>query len=524
MLRFAAALCFCAVALGAAQQPAAPASLDRSTFEAVRTHLNNSAFAEATALLAPFTSQTAADPTALYLHALVHLQQGTLDDADRLIERLRGRNTQAATGYANKLAPVLAAARANSALKDQFADAVRRFDGNGAASVLGKMDVSPQQRVALGVYIDTYRGRMTSALAALSGASMQKVPPNVRDTLRIELTTATAQFRDITEQLRWYTNSNLGSSACLPADARERSVASGLVLAEYVRLTELGLELFPFNERLMDLAFHGALLSAPYEDVEKLGDSILAAKGTISIPFYSSTSRLSLVLDDRTRRISMELDKEAAANVYGTEQLAGHQVFDHAYSAVRRIEQRANNTVSTGALRSDSYALKLNPSGAAPHYLFMTLVHCLYGEETQKQITHSLGRYVQHVLARYGSSVSTELVDPKQVTRERLQLFSQVVGTGVYITASAAENARRNATEVDDGRMPVSEILRNTAQEGKVLATRRAGLLATYDSLRRTQQESSRTWTATLGNGAVARALESSSARVEELIAFVSLP
>jgi hypothetical protein len=216
----------------------------------------------------PFTSHSAADPTALYLHALVHLQQGTLDDADRLIERLRGRNTQAATGYANKLAPVLAAARANSALKDQFADAVRRFDGNGAASVLGKMDVSPQQRVALGVYIDTYRGRMTSALAALSGASMQKVPPNIRDTLRTELTTATAQFRDITEQLRWYTNSNLGSSACLPADARERSVASGLVLAEYVRLTELGLELFPFNERLMDLAFHGALLSAPYEDVE----------------------------------------------------------------------------------------------------------------------------------------------------------------------------------------------------------------------------------------------------------------
>jgi hypothetical protein len=161
------------------------------------------------------------------------------------------------------------------------------------------------------------------------------------------------------------------------------------------------------------------------------------------------------VLDDRTRRISLELDKEAAANVYGTEQLAGHQVFDHAYSAVRRIEQRANNTVSTGALRNDSYALKLNPSGAAPHYLFMTLVHCLYGEETQKQITHSLGRYVQHVLARYGSSVSTELVDPKQVTRERLQLFSQVVGTGVYITASAAENARRNATDVDDGRMPV---------------------------------------------------------------------
>lgn len=525
MARMASAMLFCVLAAAAAgaQPLETAASLDRATYEAVRAHLRNGAFPEAIALLAPLTAQPSAAPAALYLHALVHLQQGTLNEVPPLIARLRTRATPDATGYADKLGPVLQTARDNAAHREAFAAAVRRFDAEGARGILSKMDLSAQQRLIIGLYIDAYRGRLASALAAMASPDAVKLPPQVRADIRRELGTATMQFRDITDQLRWYMESSLATSACQPADARERSVASGLVLGELVRLMELGLELFPFNERLMDLAFHGALLSGSYEELERLGDAILAAKGTLRIPFYSSTSRLWLVLNDHTRHLSLELDSERQANVSGSEQLGRHQLFDHEYRGVRGLEQRASNMVSTGALLPASYALKLDPSGIAPHYAFMTLVHCLYGEETQKQITRNLGRYVQHVLERRGVRASAEFVDPKAVTRERLHLFSQVIGAGTYVAASAAESARRDVA-ADDGRKPVSETLHETAQEGKLLMTRREGLLKMYESVRRAQRESSQTWAETLGNGALARALDASSARIEELLALADVP
>src|SRR5687768_14973205 len=105
MITRVAALFVCAAAVLAAQQPA-PTSLDRATFEAVRDHLRNGSFAEAAALLAPITAQPNAEPAPLYLHALVYLQQGTLDPVLPLIARLRDRGTADATGYADKLVPV----------------------------------------------------------------------------------------------------------------------------------------------------------------------------------------------------------------------------------------------------------------------------------------------------------------------------------------------------------------------------------------------------------------------------------
>jgi hypothetical protein len=300
------------------------------------------------------------------------------------------------------------------------------------------------------------------------------------------------------------------------------------MLAEYVRLTQLALQLFPFHDRFMDAAFLGTLLSASYDDVAALGDTILRAKGLLRIPFYSASSRFSVVIDERNRRISTELDPDDSRNLHGSEQLGVHALFDLSFDDVTGIHQRARNIVSSGSLSTDSYALKLDPRGQAPHYLFMSLIHCLYGEETQKLITRNLGLFVQRVIGRQ-RHVSAELADPSKVTRDRLQILSEIVGTSTVIAANAAEQMRQSAEQLrqkpspNDGRMSQAETLSQTAQEGQTLMTRRADLLKAQAALHDSQRESSRTWSESLADAALANQMTAIAAHVDQLVSLIDV-
>jgi hypothetical protein len=506
---------------------AAGPALDKTTFAAVKNDLQAGQFAHAVSLLEPFTSPPDAMPVPLYLLGLVRLQEGKLDDAQVVVDRLRAHGTSEGAAYIDKLAPLLQTARTNAAVRVEFVAALKNLDGDGAGAALRRMDLPAEQRAAVGIYLDAFRGRLATAILRLNGPDMQRLPADALAKLRAELTTSTGQFRDLSEQLRWYGDSSLAAASCQPADARERSVKSGLVLAEYVRLTQLALQLFPLNDRFMDAAFLGALLSAPYDDVASLGDTILRAKGTLRIPFYSASSRFTLVIDDRSRRISTELDSDTPANVNGSEQLGTHVLFDLSFAEVTGIHQRARNVVSSGSLASDSYALKLDPRGQAPHYLFMSLVHCLYGEETQKQVTRNLGLFIQHAIARE-RRVAAELVDPSKVTRDRLQIFSEIVGTSTVTAANFAEQMRQSAQQrgqqaPNDGRMSLSETLGQTAQEGQTLMTRRADLLKAQAALRDAQRDSSRSWSESLADSVLARQMTVIAGRVDQLVSLIEI-
>jgi hypothetical protein len=501
--------------------PATTRSFDKATFTVVQDLLKQGKFADAAAVLQPFVAPTDAAPASLYLLSLVHLQAGETDRVPPLIKRLRGYATPDAGGYADKLAGVLASAQQNAALSEQFAESLRRLDADGAREVLARMDLPAEQRGALDVYVDAYRGRLTTALTRLQAPDMQRLPESVRKALRAELVLSANRLQQLSEQLHWYTQSSLASSACQPADARERSVKSELVLAEYVRLTELALQLFPFNHQFMDAAFHGALLSAPYEDLRRLGDDILKAKGDIRIPFYSATAQFVLVIDSRSQRLYTELDRRQPANTHGSDELGAHVLFDLPFRDVSALKQRGKTTLSTGSLAPGSYAVKVEPQGQAPHYLFMTLVHCLYGEETQKQITRNLGLFIQHVVGRQ-KRIDVQLEDPAKVTKDRLQVFSQIVGAGTMIAAGAAEGLRREPDR-NDGRLTMTETLQQTSREGQALMTRRNALLAVQAEIRESQKASSRSWAEARTDDALKRAMETISSRVDELLALVSV-
>jgi hypothetical protein len=157
----------------------------------------------------------------------------------------------------------------------------------------------------------------------------------------------------------------------------------------------------------------------------------------------------------------------------------------------------------------------------------MSLVHCLYGEETQKQVTRNLGLFIQHAIARE-RRVAAELVDPSKVTRDRLQIFSEIVGTSTVMAATFAEQMRQSAEQrgqqaPNDGRMSLSETLGQTAQEGQTLMTRRADLLKAQAALRDAQRDSSRSWSESLADSVLARQMTVIAGRVDQLVSLIEI-
>jgi hypothetical protein len=505
----------------AALAGAQSAPFDRDTFARARDLLKAERFGEASALLEPLASAANPEPAPVYLLGLVKLQEGRLDQADAQLARLRGLGTPAAASLADKLAAVLAGERQNAAARAEFVEAVRQLDGSRARALLDRLTIDETQRAILAFHLEMYAGRMSTAILTLNSPALRSIPPSMRDAMRADLTVATGRFRSITEQLRWYTDSSLAMGACRPTDARERSVRSGFVIAEYVQLTEMGLQLFPFNDALMDAAFHGALLSEPYDDVKRLGLEILRAKGELRIPFYSSTARFDLVVDGRNRRISSQLATGDSANPFASEALGKHVLFELPFDRVVEVKQSAKTQLSTMSLAPDSYALRLSPSGQAPHYLLMSAIHCLYGEETQKTITLSLGRFVVDVVAA-DRKLRTELENPAKQTRDRLQLFSQIIGTGTIVAAQAAEQLGREP-EKYDGRMSGAEVLQQTAGEAQALMTRRLGLLRARESLLASQKEAGRTWAESLAYRALDRTHAVLAQRIDGLVALAEV-
>jgi len=52
----------------------------------------------------------------------------------------------------------------------------------------------------------------------------------------------------------------------------------------------------------------------------------------------------------------------------------------------------------------------------APNYMFMSLIHCLYGEEIQRAVSRNLADFILHTIGN--SSIQASLVDPAKKSRD----------------------------------------------------------------------------------------------------------
>jgi hypothetical protein len=380
-----------------------------------------------------------------------------------------------------KLTPVLRP-ELNQELEKSLDSELANLKSSDALSTIDQMYLEPHQKELLKFYVDRRQGNLANALLRLSTIRSLKTD-SPTESLNKEVAEDAAIFQKIKSRVDWYRYSALTNGTCTPDWVRKEIPKQDYSLQEYARLVANAEQHFPLNSWVMDQAFFATLLGKPYEDVESLGDKILAAKGTLRVPFYSRDSLFELVIDTKNHRLYTQADGRFPANEAGSDRMLPLEPFDVHFEQISSLSQRAPSDVDTLGLGKQSFALRLSPRGTAPHYAFMDVVHCLYGEGVQKTVTANLGAFIVHVV--HNAKLSPHLVNPESKTHDWLHLMTNSIALGTIATAQVENINSNNEMKRESGVI--------TAQSMKVLAENKAEA-ARSNSISAAQKEEADTW------------------------------
>jgi hypothetical protein len=284
-------------------------------------------------------------------------------------------------------------------------------------------------------------------------------------------------FAKIQDRIAWYRYSPLSTGSCTSDWIRQQIPKQHYEIQhEYMELIANAEKQFPLSPWVLDHAFFATLLSdRPYEDLESFGDFILEAKGTLRLPFYSREALFDVVLDTRNRRIRTEMDDRLPKNESGVDKIPTLLVFDISFDQLTGIDQKASADLATGGLASNSYALRIEPSGLAPRYTFMDAIQCLDGESKQKEVTQKLGRFIAHVINN--PRLNNHLVNPEHKTADWMRSTSTIIAFGSVIGAQEA-NMLHNGANAAQANIVSQEALQVIRQNKQIAAAEQSVALA----------------------------------------------
>jgi hypothetical protein len=332
--------------------------------------------------------------------------------------------------------------------KKRLNRALLELKADEAFTIVDEMTLPPREKELIKFEINSAQGNLASAMFRLATlrATAKESSPQV-DAMERDARTSAKNFKEISDKIHWYLYSSFATGTCTPEWARNELPKQNYSLLDYMRLVSNATRLYPLNPWVQDLAFHAALLSAQYEDFESFGDKLLEAKGSIRLPFYSRQSLFYVVVDSRKKRVYTEENSLVKLNEAGSEEMADWIPFDLSFDEITEINQKAQSNLTNGSLATKAYALKFSPSGTAPSYTYMGLMHCLYGEAKQKTVTHNLGAYIVHVIHR--SNVRTSLVDAQRLTRDWLVSATSALAIGEMMTADYVRQRDPSNSQAD---------------------------------------------------------------------------
>jgi hypothetical protein len=253
--------------------------------------------------------------------------------------------------------------------------------------------------------------------------------------LRITIERSYKQYAELTGNIDRYLYSQFAIGACTPVTARTTAGTNNFSIQQYVQTVIDGNRAFPLDPRMQDLRFHTVLISSPrYQDVARVGEETLAAKGSLRIPFFSRDRLFWLVIDTRRGRIFTEQNARLR-NPYSSPDLLPLEEFDLSFRDIKALHQRIVADHALYGIGRDSYALGFSPKGKAPNYTFENLIHCLYGEQVQRTISRNLADFVFQVVGN--PSLETILVDPGKKSRDWIMTGAEELAVGAMVAAGA---------------------------------------------------------------------------------------
>lgn len=410
-------------------------------------------FNDAAHLLEPAVKAAPHDAKSRLLLVAALLRVGERALAEQYGSYFRERSDTASARYGDAVASLLSKYDVRANEKQQLKNALNERNLSKARSTVAGMTAGADEKAVLRAIIERYAGNFQDSLAATTTMREKATSLRVRQSIeRLDGDTKRAeeQYAAAIKRIDDILYSGIAPSTwnrLLP------NPDTGIIEKFLLAVNQAG-SVAPLAPRVMDLQWHAALLTADYAVVEKLGDTILSAKGELILPGYGRDRYVDLVIDSSRRRFYLRPDprkfwvlnayKPWGGGMYGSTKpgpengrtLGGVALFDVAFNEVTSVDQHTsgNNTVGSDLghfIRASDFALRINNKGTFPNWSLMNVMHYLYGATAQMKSTQSLGRYVVHVVGR--RDVRAALADPAKAPK------GDRVGTALgFFTAAAA--------------------------------------------------------------------------------------
>jgi hypothetical protein len=342
----------------------------------------------------------------------INQQPAALAELEKLKDQSRD---PAAKAYLASASLLVSSWQKQQEAKNKLLTALQNYNYAEAGSAIDQLPASAMQRQILHMLIDSYAGKFDEAIARTSQLQSISFTDKERiDAIKDKIAFSEKSYHPLMDRvnLYYYSPKTLG-------DCTDKQFS----ISEYIDIVGKLSKLAPLNPQVMNLAFHATLLSSQYENLQTLGDKILAAQGTIRIPFYSRDRYFDVVIDSKMKSIYSQPDSHHFAvsceipNAMNMLDWSVHRNADHdgrlsklvsfnlPFDQVRSISQKA------GSIKN-SYALSFEPAGVAPNYALMQMLDANVGEEAELQATKNLGLFVLHVIGN--TNVKAELADPSK--------------------------------------------------------------------------------------------------------------
>jgi hypothetical protein len=342
------------------------------------------------------------------------------------LEKLKNQSQDPTSkSYLDRASLLLSSWQKQEEGKNRLLTALQNYNYNEANSATDQLPASVMQKTILHMLIDSYAGKFDLTLSSASPSQgMSFAALQQMDAIKQKLAESEKEFEASMRDADVYLHGPLVPSSCGSPPRVQYPDFQNISIRQYGGFVTKLTRLAPLNDDVMDMAFHLALLSTKYEDLEALGDKILAAKGSIRIAFYSRDRFFNLIVDVKKKRIYTQPDPHPFVVRYfwdgwSVKQNASHNnwdadvvPFDLAFGDIRGLTQNARGRTGAGGrlIVSKSYALAFEPLGVAPNYALMNFIFCTEGEEAELQATRNLGQFILHVIGN--PSLKAELADP----------------------------------------------------------------------------------------------------------------
>ena len=294
--------------------------------------------------------------------------------------------------------------------------ALKDYRVSDAADILDRLPASATQKEILKINLDVYQGKYDRARDRFSKIQFGSYSEKERSAkIRDNITESEVAYNKLKSRIDVYLYPPLAPVKCgfpLTSNFYSHDLTSQSV-KEYVELVNNLTQLVPLGDEERNLSFHAQLLTGQYDQLERLGDQLLKAKGNIRVPFYASDRFFRLVIDSQRKHIYTEADLHPYEPKFSYGWWTELVPFDLAFDQVKNISQKAGHSASAVVIEKKSYALKFEPGGVAPNYALMNILYCTVGEKAELTVTRNLGQYILHVIGD-NNGIKTELADPSK--------------------------------------------------------------------------------------------------------------